>query len=51
MQEQGICVMEHEDITRREEARLEYDNVCCLEGGFLMEGVGKAWDAKSTQEE
>ena len=29
-----------EDITRSEESCLEDDNLCCLKGGFLIEGVG-----------
>ncbi len=44
-------VVECDDITRIEESRLEDDNVCCLEGGFLMEVVGKDRDSKTTQEE
>jgi hypothetical protein len=47
MQEQGVCVVQHEYVIGRKEACLEGDNVCCFEDWFLVKKMGKAWDAKS----
>ncbi len=36
MQEQGVCVMKCNDVTGCEEARLDNDDICRFEGGFLV---------------
>ena len=35
-----------DDITKGEKSHLEDDNVYQLEGGFMIEGIGKAWGTK-----
>ena len=51
VQKQWMGVMMHENAMSREESCLEFDNICCLEGGFLMKRMGMALCAKALHHE
>ena len=51
VRKQWMGVMMHEDAMRREESCPEFDNIRCLEGGFLIKRMGMALCAKALHHE
>ena len=47
VQEHGMRVVKCDDVAGCEETRLDDDDICHFEGGFLVKCVQWAWDAKT----